>query len=105
MKEQREITDFQFFKDFTHLPFVEKVILYGSRARGTGRERSDIDLAVECSQASSKEWIKVLDIIDDADTLLKIDCVRFDDLSDDTPLKKSILRDGLVLFIFRKKDV
>ena len=31
---------------FIHYPAVESVRLYGSRAKGTAHERSDIDLAV-----------------------------------------------------------
>lgn len=96
---QRNIADFQFFQELISLPFVEQIYLYGSRARGSARERSDIDLAIKCPGASEKEWLKVLDIIENADTLLKIDCVRFEELSDNNPLKQSILKDGLTLFI------
>ncbi len=31
---------------FTHFPAIERVILYGSRAKGTHRPGSDIDLAL-----------------------------------------------------------
>jgi len=96
---QKSISDFQFFQELIALPFVEQVLLYGSRARGSARERSDIDLAIVCSEASEKEWLKILDIIQNADTLLKIDCIRFDELSANNPLKKSILRDGVILFV------
>lgn len=104
MQEPIDIMKFQFFQDLSDLSFVEKIILYGARARGTSRDRSDIDLAIECPKATSQKWLRVLDIIDGADTLLKIDSMRFDELSDDTSLKKAILRDGRVLFV-RKKDV
>jgi predicted nucleotidyltransferase len=63
-----------FFKNLTELPFVEKIILYGSRARGDNRERSDIDMAMVCPTASETDWQKVLSIIDDEEiwlTMLK----------------------------------
>ncbi len=33
-------------EEFARICKLEKVVLFGSRARGTNRERSDIDLAV-----------------------------------------------------------
>lgn len=97
--QQIDFTKFQFFKNLTYLPFIEQILLFGSRALGDAQERSDIDLAIECPSATEKDWLKVLDIIEDADTLLKIDCVRLDQLSNDNPLRKSVLRDGIILFI------
>lgn len=70
------VTDYTFFHKLTKLPFIEKVWLYASRARGDHRERSDIDLAIECPEASSSDWHDVLDILENADTLLKIDCAK-----------------------------
>lgn len=101
---QLDITKYKFFSALKSLFFIEEIILYGSRARKDERERSDIDLAVKCPFATEKQWLKVLDIIDDADTLLKIDCVRFDQLSNENPLRKSILKDGIILFQRREND-
>jgi predicted nucleotidyltransferase len=92
------ITEFNFYKKLTHLPFVEAIILYGSRARGNFQKKSDIDLAIVCPEASDEEWFTISDIIDEADTLLKIDCVRFDKLSDDDSFKKEIIKDGKYLY-------
>ncbi len=60
------------------LPCVERMILFGSRARGDARRRSDIDLAVACPQASREEWVRIRDLADEAPTLLEIDLVRLD---------------------------
>lgn len=95
---QEEIRSLLFFKDLTKLTFIEKIYLYGSRARGDHKSRSDIDLAIFCPQASDDDWYLVLDLVDQADTLLKIDCVRFDRLADENPLKKSIIQDEIILY-------
>lgn len=76
---------------------VKRVILFGSRARGDAAERADIDLAVDIAGATHREWQRVLDVVDAAETLLKIDCVRLDGLQDDDPLGRAIERDGVVL--------
>ena len=62
------------------------------------RERSDIDLAILCPGATAAEWARVLDIIEEADTLLSIDAVRLDELGMGDPLRAAILRDRQVLF-------
>lgn len=42
-------------------------------------------------------WLQIIDIIEDADTLLKIDCLRYDTL-EDIDLKKNIDRDKKIIF-------
>ena len=101
---QEEIRSLQFFKDLTKLTFIETIYLYGSRARGDHKNRSDIDLAIVCTQASDDDWYQVLDFVDKADTLLKIDCVRFDRLADSNPLKKSIAHDKVILYQKEKNE-
>lgn len=72
---------------------VKKVILFGSRARGDNRERSDIDLAVsggdigEFADAANEEtW-----------TLLMFDVVNLDS-GISAELQAEIDRDGVVLY-------
>ena len=93
-----DIKNYGFVKKLGSLAFVEKIILFGSRARGDGRDRSDIDLAIICELATDQDWLKVLDIVEDADTLLKIDCVRLDTLPASSELKKNIIQDGEILY-------
>lgn len=92
------VTDYTFFHKLTKLFFIEKIWIYGSRARGDHRDRSDIDLAIECPEASSSDWHDVLDILENADTLLKIDCVRFDALKDESRFKQDLSIDAVLLF-------
>ena len=76
------IDQYKFWNKIIALPFVVSLYLFGSRARGDARAKSDIDIAVNCPDASFQQWQQVLDIIDDADTLLGIDVVRYDKLND-----------------------
>jgi predicted nucleotidyltransferase len=93
----KDITDYKFVKQLKALAFVEEIWLFGSRARGDNQDRSDIDIAVICPKATDNDWLLVLGIIEEADTLLKIDCVRFDTLQEDDPLKSNILSFKTVL--------
>lgn len=76
-------------------PSVRRVILFGSRARGDSRPRSDVDLAVEAPGASPREWQRLADIVEDADTLLSIDLVRLEEACED--LRRQILAEGRTL--------
>ncbi|BDA18021.1 MULTISPECIES: nucleotidyltransferase family protein [Aeromonas] len=93
-----QLADYQFLQALARLPFVEAIWLFGSRARGEQRERSDIDLAIECPGACEAQWQQVLAIIDEADTLLPIDCVRLDEESPQSLLYQAILRDRVPLY-------
>ena len=69
------------------------VILFGSRARGDFREKSDIDLAVE-----GGDFIRFsIDVNEDTSTLLKFDIVDLDEKIQEE-LMESIQREGRVLY-------
>lgn len=72
---------------------IEKVILFGSRARGDFKRTSDIDLAVEGGEVESF----ALDIDEETTTLLQYDIV---DLSRriQPELRESIEREGKILY-------
>ncbi len=74
---------------------AQKIVLFGSRARGDNHSRSDIDLAIygmeECNR--SQFWFD----IDDLPTLLKIDLVYISDTTDQE-LIKNIEKDGVLLY-------
>ena len=92
------ITKYQFIRDIAKLPFVERIILFGSRAREDNEERADIDLAIDCKEAKQKDWLKVIELVDEADTLLKVDCVRFDKLGETNELRKNIVKHGEIIY-------
>ena len=72
---------------------IKKVILFGSRARGDYKEKSDIDLAV------SGENISAFSILVDENTstLLKFDIVNLD-ASVQQELLQSIEEEGIVIY-------
>lgn len=72
---------------------VEKIVLFGSRARGNNTERSDVDLAVYGGDFDSFFW----NIKENVHSLLMFDLVDADDgISRD--LEEEIERDGIVLY-------
>ena len=72
---------------------VKKMILFGSRARGDNRERSDIDLAA--SGGNIYDFHQ--EIEENLPTLLKCDVINLDkNLSED--FLAEIKRDGIILF-------
>jgi predicted nucleotidyltransferase len=93
-----DITTYSFYQKLTQLPFVEKVILFGSRANGTFRPKSDIDIAIFCPSADIYQWNDVLNIVENADKLLSIDCVNLNDLPSNSALKDNIEKNGIVIY-------
>ena len=74
---------------------LEKVILFGSRARGDNRERSDIDLAIAGELADCIEFSLAAE--EEISTLLMFDFVIIDKtLSPE--LQAAIEKDGVILY-------
>lgn len=71
---------------------IQKVVLFGSRARGTHTEKSDIDLAVSGGKIEDFYW----DMQENAHSLLFFDIVDSGAVSED--LKQEIERDGIILY-------
>ncbi|MDE2978371.1 MAG: nucleotidyltransferase domain-containing protein [Acidobacteriota bacterium] len=96
--DPQRLTEYRFFRDIATLPFVEKIALFGSRARGDHEERSDIDLCVFCGDAGEDEWLEVLAYLerDRVDTLLKVDCTRFE--ASNAAMRENVLKEGILLF-------
>lgn len=72
---------------------VNKVFLFGSRARGDYKERSDIDLAFQGGNSSRF----ILDVEEITSTLLEFDIIDLD-----KPIRKELLeainREGIALY-------
>lgn len=72
---------------------VIKIILFGSRARGTNTERSDIDIAVYGGDFDNFYW----NVKEKIHSLLMFDIVQADgSISDE--LKQEIEKDGVVIY-------
>ena len=79
--------------DFARKYNVKKVILFGSRARGNFKEKSDIDLAVQ-----GGDFIRfMLDVNEETSTLLSFDIINLDEeiMSE---LRKSIEKEGKIIY-------
>lgn len=72
---------------------IERVVLFGSRARGTHGEKSDIDLAVSGGRALEFYY----DLEEQARTLLTFDVVNLD-RGINAELQAELERDGVVIY-------
>ena len=72
---------------------IQRVLLFGSRARGDYRPRSDIDLAISGGNAA----VFTLAVDEETDTLLMYDVVNLDGAVQ-PELLKEIEKDGKVLY-------
>lgn len=72
---------------------ISKIILFGSRARGTNTERSDIDIAVYGGDFDGFYW----DIKEKIHSLLMFDIVQAD-LPISAELKEEIEKDGVMIY-------
>ena len=83
---------------------VEKIILFGSRARGDHSTVSDYDFAVFENFLSALDKARLCEDIDEIETLKKIDIVFVQENSTDE-LMESIKRDGVILYEQVRKQV
>jgi uncharacterized protein len=98
MAFQNPLEGYDFYEKIKALPYVDRIYMYGSRARGDNiDDRSDVDLAIECPRASDEEWAKIKWIINKKEILLKLDCVRLDTL-EDSLFKQEIEKDKKVIY-------
>ena len=68
---------------------VTKIILFGSRARGTNTERSDIDIAVYGGDFEHFYW----DVKENVPSLLMFDVVQAD-----VKISDELERDGVIIY-------
>lgn len=75
---------------------VERVDLFGSRARGTHRPGSDIDLVI-AETGDSAAYLRLLAAIDDSAVSVPVDVIRYRDLTGG-PMEETLRRDARPLF-------
>ena len=62
-------------------PVIEKVILYGSRAKGTYRNGSDIDLTIKGDRVKMRDLFGILSELDDLLLPYEIDLSIYDNIN------------------------
>ena len=72
---------------------IQKLILFGSRARGTFYEKSDIDIAISDGDKTSFSF----DVNENVSTLLEFDIIDLDK-NIQKKLRASIEKDGIVIY-------
>lgn len=75
---------------------LRQIILFGSRARCTNGERSDIDLALYAED--TKQYYNILDFAEEIKTLLIFDIVDLNGSAVSRDLLDEIQRDGVILY-------
>ncbi len=76
---------------------INKIILFGSRARGDNTDKSDYDIAVFSNNIDVSEQSKFLEEIDNIKTLNKIDVVFIKEKHIGTELYQNIINDGVII--------
>lgn len=90
----REEKIFAQLRDLARIYGAEKLVLFGSRARRTHGERSDIDLAVYgCPHFCDFSFA----VDEEVDTLLSFDFIHMDEMVSPA-LAAEIERDGVILY-------
>ena len=74
-----------------------KAVLFGSRARGDSMQKSDYDIAFILPGMTDDTKNKILNELEDIDTLYKIDAVFLESLDGADELTKNIRKDGIAL--------
>lgn len=76
---------------------IEKVLIFGSRAKGCYREGSDIDLALIGKDITLRQMLDLSNAIDDIDLLYKIDLIDYEK-AQSTPIGEHIRRVGQLFY-------
>lgn len=87
----------QFISVFIKYPEIDKVIIYGSRAKGNFREGSDIDISLFGINISEEIRSKIWLDIDELNSPYLVDLSVFQNLTSES-LKEHILRAGKVFY-------
>lgn len=78
--------------------FIESLVLFGSRARGDHKLRSDFDIAVGVnSSVTQQDWNSFCSVVnEDFPTLHSVDLIRFDALN--SQLLQAVQREGKQIY-------
>ena len=82
---------------FAAYPEIEQVLIFGSRAKGTFKDGSDIDLAVFAPTMSATRFAELWDRLDALPLVFKLDVLHWHTLGNDR-LKEKITVEGKVFY-------
>ncbi len=85
---------------FAGYPEIARVLVFGSRAKGTFRDGSDIDLAVFAPEMSAERFTQMWMELDALPIIFKMDVLHWDSLSN-ARLKDKILHEGREFYLHR----
>ena len=84
-------------RTFARFPSVREVRVFGSRANGSARRASDLDLAVFAPDASADEWTSLCEAVEHTPIIYELDLVRAD-LTTNARLREKIEREGVRVY-------
>lgn len=83
-----------FFEPFD---FIDKVVIFGSRAKHNANPKSDIDLCIYSLEMSDAQFSKLKLSLDELPILYKIDIVHFEKSNE--ALRANVAKDGKLFFV------
>lgn len=78
---------------FGRYPKILEVRIFGSRAKGSAKRASDIDLAVSAPAMTVQKWSQLQEDLEGAPIIFEYDLVRLDELPPGA-LREKILKEG-----------
>lgn len=78
-------------------PAVQAARVFGSRATGTARRASDLDLAIQAPEATAGDWLDLCDALENAPLIYELDLVR-EERALDPRLRERIEREGVTVY-------
>lgn len=80
-----------------NFPSVEMIRLFGSRAKGTFSNASDVDLALFGKDVTLKDQIRISSLLNESRSMLKYDVIRYSTIENEK-LIEHIKKYGLVIY-------
>lgn len=84
-------------RTFMRFPCIREVRVFGSRANGSARRASDIDLAISAPDATAEQWLELTDAIEETPIIYEFDLVRTD-RTENARLMEKIACEGVAIY-------